>query len=89
MFVARKYFCRDKHTFVATKDVFVKVSLSRKKFIYKSFVAKKFCRDKHTFVATKDVFCRDKHVFVATKMILVAAPANDKPERLTIDIIIT
>ena len=64
---SRQKNCHDKHTFVASKDVFCchqhvfvtkEVSLSR--------------------VATKHVFSRDKHVLVATKIILMAAPANDK-----------
>ena len=41
-----------------------------------------FCRDKHAFVATKHVFCRGKSMLAATKIILVAAPANDRLDRL-------
>ena len=80
-------FCRDKHVFVATKDVFCRdksmfdaTKICRDKNIKVIFVATSF---KHVFVATKHVFCRnyfcrDKtRVFVATKMILVAAPSND------------
>ena len=44
------------------------------------FVVTNICCDKHTFVAPKDVFCRDKS-FVMTKMILVATPANDRPQQ--------
>ena len=85
-FWSRQKFCRYKHCFVATKDVFCrdKSMLSATKRLSNRCVCRdKTCRDKHTFAARKHVFCRDKHVFcrhktfVATKMILVAAPAND------------
>ena len=58
---------RDKHAFVATKDVFccdkhvyvvTKVSLSQQNI----------CRDKHTFIATK-VLRRDSHNIVATEVL--------------------
>ena len=68
MFVAtnvclpRQNFCRNKFTFVATKDVFC-----HDKHV---FVATKLL-SRQAYVS------RDKHVFVATKMILVVAPAND------------
>ena len=54
------HFCRDKHTFVASKHVFC---LDKSMLV----ATNSFCPDKYTFVATKDVFCRDKHMFVATK----------------------
>ena len=77
-FVATKLwlrFCRDKHTFVTTKDVFrdksklvmIKVIMFVPTNIYreKSFVVTKICLLRQdTFLATKDVFCRDKHMFV-------------------------
>ena len=87
-------FCRNKHTFVTTKDVFVatKVSLSQQNlcrdkhnFVGKSFVATKmFVRD---FVATSILLSRQKTCFVATQMIHVAAPADDSYVRACIDII--
>ena len=74
-------FCRDKQTFVATKDVFCREKNQTMLAAKKTFVVTKlcllrqktsfkFCRDKQTFVETKDVFCRDKHVFVATNTCL-------------------
>ena len=54
MFVVTKYFCRDKHTFVVTKDVFcrdkhvfvaIKVSLSRQNGLSRQT---RICRDKNT-----------------------------------------
>ena len=71
----KKYACRDKIMFVATKGC-LSFSLSRqntsfiatklcKYHFYRDkhvFVATKVCPDKHNFVATKDVFCRDKHI---------------------------
>ena len=76
IFVVRVCVCRDNHTFVATKDMFVatKESLSRQKFCHKW----QFCRDKS--LSRQAYFCRDKKCLAATKMILVAAPANDREE---------
>ena len=65
--LSRQKFCRDKHTFVATEDVFcgTNTCLSRQNF----------CRDKHilVFVVTnvclsRQNFCRDKIMFVATNI---------------------
>ena len=69
-------FCHDKHTSVATKDVFVatkdvfvatkdvfvatNIILSGKVLSRQKYVCARLCREKHTFVATKDVLCRDK-----------------------------
>ena len=63
-------FCRDKQTFVETKDVY----LSRQKSVCrdKSFVATSILLSRQTIVS-----CFDK-TFVATKTIHVAAPANDR-----------
>ena len=71
---SQQQLCLDKHTFVATKDVFC-----RDKHVVDA--TEYVCRNK-TFVATKKMFvaaniCRDKS-FVATNTILVAAPANEK-----------
>ena len=59
--VATKYYGRDKHTFVATKDVFCrdKSKLVTTKLLWQ-----------------QNYVCRDKS-FVAKKLILMAAPAND------------
>ena len=71
--------CRDKHTFVRTKDVFCrdKNQLVATKVLWPQNY---LCRDKTNFVAT-NVY-RDKYTFVATipqtKIMLVAAPANDR-----------
>ena len=81
-------FLIDKHTFVASIDVFCRnkhVSVSTKVCLSQQNV----CRDNIMFVAT-NICCRDKQTkfatkllswqmncFVATKIILVAAPAND------------
>ena len=57
-------FCRGKHTFAVTKDMFCHHDSH-------VFVATKdvFCHhDSHVFAVTKDVFCHhDSHVFAATK----------------------
>ena len=69
IFVATKHFFRDKlkknrdKSFVATKV------LSRQAY---------FCRDKRRVLSWQARVCRDR-TFVATKIILVAAPANDRP----------
>ena len=71
MLAVRKYYCRDKHVFEATKDLSRQAYFCRDKSM--------FCLDKHVlllslqiFVATKIClsrrrFCRDEHTFVATK----------------------
>ena len=68
------YFCRDKHTFVATS-----ILLSRQAHIVETSTLLSrqayFCRDKHTFVATDDVFCFvfvvfSRENFVETKLCL-------------------
>ena len=59
--------CRDKHNFVATKDVFRR---DKSTLVATNIIL--FCRDK-TFVVTNSI------IFVATKMILVAAPASESP----------
>ena len=66
MFVATKYFCRDKtfvvRNFCRDKHVFVEadilLSIQKMKFVVTkvSLSRQNFCRDKHTFVSTKDVF---------------------------------
>ena len=61
MFVATKYFGRDKHVFVDTNV------LSRQAY---------FCRDKRRVLSGQTRVCRDK-TSVATKMIPVVAPADD------------
>ena len=78
--LSRHRFCLDKHTFVATKDVF----LLRQKYACQdnTFVAKEICLSRPTFIVTqvlsrqamllsrtKDIFCRDKHVFVVTTVL--------------------
>ena len=69
--LSTQIFCRDKHTFVATKHVFCHyksmLAVTKYRIKIKQLSAQKLCRDKHTFIATKHVFCRDKNVFVATK----------------------
>ena len=57
--LSRQKFCRDKHTFVATKHVFC-----RNKSMLVNLFTKRLSRQAY-FVATKDVFFRDKHVFGA------------------------
>ena len=78
-FLSRQNVCPDKHTFVATKDVFcrnkhvfvaTKVCLSgqngcRDKLF---FIATNICRDE-SFVATK-IFYRDQQTDFATKLLL-------------------
>ena len=65
--------CRDKHTLVVTKDMFVmtKVSLSQEHLSQQNYV----CRDK-SFVVISILLLRQKTCFVETKILLVAAPAN-------------
>ena len=72
------YFCCDEYNFVVPKHIFVvtKVCLSRQTRVLSRQAL--FCRDKRRVLSSKIRVCRDR-TFVATKMILVAAPANDKP----------
>ena len=76
MFVATFFnfiFCRDKHVFVATKDVLSRRDKSKQ--INVLLRQKYVCCDK-SFVAAA-YFCRDKRrVFCRQKRMLVAAPAN-------------
>ena len=58
IFLSQPNVCRDKHTFVATKDV-----LSRQTRRKSKLVATKLC-------LSRQLFCRDKHTFVATKHLL-------------------
>ena len=69
VFLSQQRFCRDKHTFDETEDVFCRDR--------HGLVMTKVSVAKMVFVATKKNVCRDKHTFVATKIILVAAPAKD------------
>ena len=48
--LSRKYFCRDKNVFVATKHVFCVYCREKHNFVATKDV---FCRDGHVFVATK------------------------------------
>ena len=56
-------FGRDKHTFVATKDLFC----HDKHAIKVSLLLPNFCRGKIMFCRNKHTFCRDIHVFVLSR----------------------
>ena len=61
IFLWRKKFCRDKHTFVAIKDVFCRDD--------HVFVATEVCLQ-WQLLSWQNCVCCDKHVFVATNIIL-------------------
>ena len=81
-FLWQQKFCRDKHVFVPTKDVFchdksmlVATYFCRDKFFISINICrdKQFCPDKTRLLsrqkyACRDNFCHDKKLFVATKI---------------------
>ena len=71
IFVATKHFFRDKLKKIRDKSFVATKVLSRQAY---------FCRDKRRVLSRqKTCFVATKHVFVTTEMVLVAAPANDRP----------
>ena len=62
------FFCRYKHTFVATKDVFCRdIILSQHIFVATNVLSRQayFCRNKRRVLSPQTHVCHDKHVFVA------------------------